>query len=221
MSGPPGDVLEMQSNVYRQGPPGVDPGQADGLLGQQTFAALLGYTVRRDLGALGLLLGRAMAANFRTYEINTRQRMIHWIAQGAAETDFRTFVERGNGDGPDADPWDDYLERYDFRADLGNSHGGDGERFRGRGIFELTGAANYHAMGVRLGVDLVQHPERAAEPELSVLIACIYWADRKINARADLGRAGIEGVTRAINGGLNGLAARTAFYDRLAAVWPA
>ncbi|HEY0626681.1 MAG TPA: glycoside hydrolase family 19 protein [Allosphingosinicella sp.] len=197
---------------------GHNTGGVDGVFGPATLAAYLCYVVGRQLGSIGILLARAMIAYFRVYDITTPLRIVHFVAQAAHETGgFRHFVELGSGDGPDADPWDDYLERYDFRADLGNSKPGDGEKTRGRGIFQLTGWANYIKMGKRIGVDLAAHPERAAEPELSVLIACIYWTDKKLNLAADNDNTPL--VTKRINGGRNGLADREAKVKRGKKAW--
>ena len=199
---------------------GYDPGLIDGIWGPRSLAAWCGYVAGRPLGSLGPLLGAAMAGDFRRFSITTPLRMSHFLAQAAHETGgFRYFVELGSGDGPDPDPWDDYLQRYDYRRSLGNNAGGDGERFRGRGIFQLTGKANYVAYGARLGIDLVGQPERAAEPELAVLIACLFWADHGLNSLAD--QDDLEAITRRINGGLNGLASRRACLDRAKAIWGA
>lgn len=190
----------MQTTLARKG---FDVGVLDGDLGPKTYSALLGAAVGRDLGALGKLLGRGMAANFPIYGLVTPLRIGEWISNGAHETmGFKRFTEMGNGDGPDADPWDDYLERYDFRKDLGNYAGGMGEKYRGRGIFNTTGLANYQRFMERTGIDVVSQPQRLAEPELAVLSACIFWADNKLNEIAD--RDDPAAVCRKINGGLNG-----------------
>ncbi|MEN5084083.1 glycoside hydrolase family 19 protein [Bosea sp. TWI1241] len=137
-------------------------------------------------------------------------RLPHFLAQAAHETDgFRTLVEYG---GPG------WFARYDGRADLGNDRPGDGARYRGRGVFQLTGRANYRRYGRLLGVDLEGEPAQAAEPELSLRIALAYWRERGIDAAAD--RDDIVAVTRLINGGLNGLAARRALLERARAIWP-
>jgi putative chitinase len=107
-------------------------------------------------------------------------------------------------------------EEYEGRVDLGNTHPGDGPRYKGRGLIQLTGRANYREYGKALGIDLEGHPEWAAEPKRSLLIACEYWKRRNINAACD--RDDIEAVTRLINGGVNGLAARRALTARAKAV---
>ena len=83
---------------------------------------------------------------------------------------------------------------------------GDGPRYKGRGILQLTGRANYREYGNALGIDLENNPELAAEPRVSLQIACEYWKRRKINPHCD--RDDVVTVTKKINGGLNGLADR-------------
>ena len=129
------------------------------------------------------------------YEIDTALRIAHFVAQTAHESaGFRTTEEFASG------------AAYEGRLDLGNTEPGDGRRFKGRGLIQLTGRANYRTFGDRMGIDLISDPEAAAEPALSLRIACEYWKDRKINAPAD--RDDLIRVTRLINGGTNGLADR-------------
>lgn len=135
------------------------------------------------------------------YEVNTYLRVCHFIAQAAHESaHFRTLQEYASG------------EAYEGRKDLGNILPGDGKLFKGRGIFQLTGRANYKAFGTKLNVDLVNNPQLAATPEISVLTALEYWKDRKLNALADLDD--IKAITKKINGGYNGLNDRTAYLEK-------
>lgn len=146
------------------------------------------------IGPVGLALPRVLPR----YDIVTPLRICHFLAQAAHESDsFRTLKEHG---GPA------YFARYDGRRDLGNVKAGDGARYHGRGIFQLTGRANYREFGALLGIDLEGDPERAAEPELSLEIACLYWQRRKLNGPAEQDDA--VRVTKLINGGRNGLAHR-------------
>lgn len=92
---------------------------------------------------------------------------------------------------------------YEGRRDLGNTQRGDGVRFKGRGLVQITGRANYDRYGKLLGVDLVNNPPLAAAFPWAALTGGQYWTDRGINAKAD--RDDIVSVTRAINGGTNGL----------------
>lgn len=205
------NVLKIQQKLVAAG---YDPGTADGVMGPKTMAAILNFTVRKNLGSLSVLLGRAMISDFRKYDINTDLRIMHFIAQSAHETaDFRTLVEFGSGKDVNRNGFDDYLEKYDFRADLGNNKVGMGQRYRGRGIFQLTGMFNYLRFGRRISIDLVANPDRAAEPEIAVLIACLYWNDRKLSPLADAND--ITTITKKINGGRNGLDDRKAKLERL------
>lgn len=126
------------------------------------------------------------------YEVNTPLRVVHFIAQAAHETDkFKTLQEYASG------------SAYEGREDLGNLKTGDGRRYKGRGIFQLTGRANYRNIGKILELDLENNPNLALNPEYSVLIALEYWKSRRINFNADIDD--VVGVTKKINGGRNGL----------------
>ena len=143
------------------------------------------------------------------HDITTSRRICHFLAQAAHETDgFRTLEEYG---GPA------YFIRYEGRRDLGNIQAGDGIRYHGRGIFQLTGRANYRRFGRRIGLDLEAEPERAKEPETSLRVAFAYWAERAINPAADADD--VERVTKLINGGRNGLAERARYLEKAKGIW--
>jgi len=133
-----------------------------------------------------------LRSTLEAYEIDTRLRIAHFLAQTCHESaGFRTTEEFASG------------YAYEGRKDLGNVKKGDGRRYKGRGLIQLTGRANYKALGDALGIDLEGNPFQAAEPALSLTIACEYWKKRKINPDCD--RDDIITVTKKINGGLNGL----------------
>ncbi len=93
---------------------------------------------------------------------------------------------------------------------MGNDEPGDGYKFHGRGYMQLTGKDNYRAAGEALGLDLVKHPELAAEPENAAKIATWYWNSHvPQSAREDVTKA-----THAINGGENGLPDRQARFEK-------
>ncbi len=92
--------------------------------------------------------------------------------------------------------------RYEGRVDLGNHMPGDGFRYRGRGLLQVTGRANYARTGMALGVDLEREPERLAEPVLAARGAACFWAAHGLSIYAD--KSDFETLTRRINGGLNG-----------------
>ncbi|MDO8033568.1 glycoside hydrolase family 19 protein [Janthinobacterium sp. SUN128] len=99
---------------------------------------------------------------------------------------------------------------YEGRVDLGNTQRGDGVRFRGRGLLQVTGRANYAACGKALGLDLLAQPELLEQTVNACRSAGWFWQTRGLNALADAGDQ--ERVTRRINGGVNGLAERLALY---------
>lgn len=146
------------------------------------------------------------------YEIDTPERQAHFLAQAAHETAGLTTLEELGRPA--------YFKRYDpgtvTGKRLGNTQPGDGLRYKGRGIFQLTGRANYAAYGARLKLSLVNDPDLAAIPENSVRIACEYWKARGLNAWAD--RDDVKEITRRINGGQNGLADRMRYLAQAKAV---
>jgi putative chitinase len=97
------------------------------------------------------------------------------------------------------------------RKNLGNINPGDGWRFRGRGLKQLTGRSNYTRCGKAIGVDLSAEPERLLEPRYAAQSAGWFWAVNDLNSLADRGDVGE--MTRKINGGQNGLAQRQALYQ--------
>jgi putative chitinase len=101
---------------------------------------------------------------------------------------------------------------YEGRKDLGNTTPGDGRRYKGRGPIQITGRANYRAASVALGVDFERNPKLAAEPANGFRIAAWYWTSRKLNDKADA--LDFMGITKAINGGVNGYSARFGYYHK-------
>jgi putative chitinase len=184
---------------------GYDPGAQDGALGPKTYAALFSYMARRPLGDRGKALGKGASAHFSAFDITTPLRIAHWMAQATHETGgFKNLRELW---GPTP-----AQQGYEGRADLGNVQKGDGFLYRGRGVFELTGRANYADYGRLIGLGLVDHPELAEDPEISVLIACAYWKRKGLNGLADADD--VETITRRINGGLNGFENRKQMLAR-------
>ncbi len=95
---------------------------------------------------------------------------------------------------------------------LGNSEPGDGWRFRGGGMLQTTGRANYRAQGFET------HPEALRQPATAFLTAVKEWQQRGCNALAD--RDDVAAVCEAINGGSNGLAEQRTWLAKAAAIWP-
>jgi putative chitinase len=145
--------------------------------------------------------GAVLAATLERYDLTSRLRIAHFLGQTCHESaGYRTTQEFASG------------KAYEGRTDLGNTQKGDGPRYKGRGLLQLTGRANYADYGKVLGVDLVNNPTLAAQPALSLKIACEYWKRRNINADCD--RDDVQAVTRKVNGGLNGLSDRIALTEK-------
>jgi putative chitinase len=158
---------------------------------------------------------RATAANIKRYAIPLRVKMgesgittplrqCHFFAQIAAETVDLTYCEEiASG------------AEYEGRTDLGNTVAGDGKRFKGRGLIQLTGRSNYKAYGDAKGVDFTSEAAAAtiaSTPELAVDVSCWYWSKNSINDLAD--QDDVMAVTQKVNGGYNGLAYRKARLAR-------
>jgi putative chitinase len=148
----------------------------------------------------------ALADGFDVYNetVNTPLRLAHFWAQMAHETGgFRWDEELGN---------EAYFSKYDYRADLGNTEPGDGYRYRGRGIIQITGRFNYGRMQNKLGWELIEMPDLAKAAPVAIQIALTYWNDRNINDYADDDNLLL--VTKRINGGTNGLTGRALYLQK-------
>lgn len=109
---------------------------------------------------------------------------------------------------------------YAVRMGNGSAGSGDGWRYRGRGLIQITGRSNYVASGAALGLDLVAHPELLEQSHYAAISAAESWHRHGCNALADTGD--LEAVTRRVNGGLAGLADRRQLYAAaLAYLWSA
>jgi putative chitinase len=195
----------------------------DGAIGRETYAALFSYMARTDLGARGLAIGTGCAANLAGAGINTELRLAHFLAQTATETGGYKSLEENLGytaaglmaifpkyfptlqstAGFAMQPEAVALKVYSDRLGNGPAATGDGWDFRGRGLIQLTGRANYEARGEEANIPLETMPELAADPATSVKLACLFWTSRAINAAADADD--IVKVRKLVNGGGTGL----------------
>lgn len=101
---------------------------------------------------------------------------------------------------------------YAGRNGNGDEASGDGWRFRGRGLLQVTGRSNYRAVGEGLAQPFVARPQLLGEPRWACRSAAWWWQSRGLNELADAER--FEDLTRAINGGLTGLEERRALWRR-------
>lgn len=143
------------------------------------------------------------------YEINRLPRIAAFLAQIAHESGAFIYVKELWG--PTADQRD-YEPPATKAAVLGNTEKGDGFKFRGRGLIQTTGRANYRETGKALGLPLEDQPQLLEEPANACRSAAYYWKSRGLNELADVGDFKL--ITRKINGGYNGLADRIAYFER-------
>jgi predicted chitinase/peptidoglycan hydrolase-like protein with peptidoglycan-binding domain len=128
-----------------------------------------------------------LTAAMRKFGITTQRRAECFLAQLWHESAALHFFEEiASG------------AAYEGRKDLGNTHPGDGVRYKGRGPIQLTGRGNYRKAGAALKVDFEAHPTLVATPRYGYLVAAWYWNGRGLNALADQDR--FEEITRRING---------------------
>lgn len=134
------------------------------------------------------------------FDIDTPARQASFIAQVGHESGQFVYVrELASG------------AAYEGRKDLGNTHPGDGPRYRGRGLIQVTGRSNYEACGDALGLDLLANPELLELPVNAARSAAWFWKTHGLNELADAGDQ--RAVCRRVNGGYNGLAERLAFFE--------
>ena len=138
----------------------------------------------------------------REFEIDQNvERETHFLAQIAHESGGFNYVrEIASG------------ANYEHRPDLGNTEDGDGVRFKGRGLIQITGRSNYVSCGAALGLDLIANPELLETPENASRSSGWFWQSHGLNALADNGDA--RAITKRINGGLNGYQERLAYLER-------
>lgn len=153
-----------------------------------------------------------LAAACALYGIDTPERQAAFLAQVGHESGgFRYVVELW---GPTP-----AQERYEGRRDLGNTQPNDGPRFKGHGFIQVTGRANHARVRDRLRErfadvpDFEAEPHRLAELQWACLSAADFWDEHGLNALADEGD--FAGITRRINGGLNGQDDRLARWENV------
>mgnify|MGYP000427389944 CR=1 FL=1 len=177
----------------------------------------------------------AIIAKLPVYEINTKSRVAHFISQCAHESNnFRSLTENLNysekalgavfgryfGDAPKANAaeyarnpemianrvYNDEFRRYK----MGNTQEGDGWRFRGRGLKQLTGRDNYTRFGSSVNMSAEEAAEYVSTPSGAIESACWFWSINMLNEIADTGD--VRMMTRKINGGAIGLEDRQKRY---------
>lgn len=139
------------------------------------------------------------------FGITTPKQVAAFIAQVAHESgSFRYSEEIASG------------EAYEGRKDLGNVVPGDGKKYKGRGLIQLTGRANYKAFSEFAKIDFVSTPSLLAQPQFSAMAAGWFWWKNNLNKLAD--KDDFKGITKRINGGYNGLEDRLNHWKKTKSV---
>ena len=230
-------IAKLQDNLRAAG---FEPGPTDAKLGAFTYQALVQFL---NDGRAPKETGALLALHLRGGEVTTRLRIIHFFAQVSHESGFRPIAEslnytaqglgrtfsrarisladcqahgRGSGRRANQEAIANCVYGGDWgRRNLGNTEPGDGWRFRGRGLIQLTGRANYR----RTGPEYEINPDLVLTPAGSIKAAVDYWRTRGLNPAADADD--LEKVTRLINGGTIGIDHRRALTDKAKRIWPA
>lgn len=179
------------------------------------FVGVVAVTPKDLARATGARIDRAtewlphITAAMVEFDITTPARQAAFLSQIGHESGGLHWVVELWGPTP-------AQARYEGRKDLGNTERGDGFKFRGRGLIQTTGRANYAATGEALGLDLLDDPAQLAMPENAARSAGWYWQNRGLNTLADVGD--FRRITLRINGGLNGMGERLALHEAARAV---
>lgn len=137
----------------------------------------------------------------KIYSIDNVNRIRMFIAQiGHESGQLRYTEELASG------------EAYEGRKDLGNTEPGDGKKYKGRGLIQITGKYNYLEISKAFNVSFITCPPLLSEKEYAVKSACWWWKNHGLNEVADM--CNLRRATKIINGGYNGLEDRKNLYER-------
>lgn len=135
------------------------------------------------------------------YEINTKLRICHYLAQVLHESGCLRYLEEiANG------------SAYEGRKDLGNTEPGYGRKYKGYGLIQVTGYYNFCLVSKALRKDFINNPKLLGEPRWAALSSGWYWDRKKLNILAD--KDDIKSITKIVNGGLNGYIERRNWLER-------
>jgi len=234
-------IETMQASLKKAG---LYSGVIDGDVGKGTLAGLMAYAVggmipKKPTAAM-VDLGIALAKYRAQYGLNTRLRLIHFLAQIAHESAaFTRFEENLRYDDPArldamfanvkgiehakrlilAGPEAIANCAYAGRGGNGSEASGDGWRHRGRGPIQITFRAGYAAIAKGTGLDVLNNPDLLLAPDAGMRSALQYWSDRKISTAADANN--VSRVTYLINPAMAGLTHRKYYLERLNGIWSA
>ena len=145
------------------------------------------------------IFAKPLSLAMQEFGITTPARQAAFLAQVLHESGMLRYTAEIWGPTP-------AQQRYEGRADIGNTQTGDGYKYRGRGLMQTTGRTNYKLTGIALGVDLINAPEALERADLAARSAAWFWKSHGLNEIADEGD--FTKITRRVNGALNGLRER-------------
>ena len=171
----------------------------------------------------------AINATFERFEINTPKRQAAFLGQcGHESNSFRTVEENLNyraaalqatwpsrfdaAKALECEHKPEMIANIAYGNRMGNTEPGDGWKYHGRGLIQLTGKDNYVHFNRDTGVDCVANPDLLCLPEYAALSAGWFWSTHNLNTLADTSQ--IEAITKKINGGTIGLDDRTAHCNK-------
>ncbi|MEL6786793.1 MAG: peptidoglycan-binding protein [Cyanobacteria bacterium J06607_15] len=211
----------------------------DGIAGKNTWAALNAGEIKRPV-ATGLFTVDAVSQMFYDAPRHNIEKYLPAVlkslekqglgdrkmilmalstirAESASFAPISEFQSRYN-----TTPGKHAFNRYDFRADLGNSEVGDGAKYKGRGFIQLTGKANYHTYSKRLGMGdceasrrhrLLNNPDLANDASIAADIFAYFLKDKEYLIRQDLADGNLRAARRRVNGGSHGLQQFTTAFN--------
>lgn len=150
------------------------------------------------------IYAKELGDTMEEYAIKTPSQKCMFLAQVMHESGACRYVkELAKGDA------------YEGRKDLGNTKPGDGVKFKGRGLIQITGRANYTKLSEAFGVDFVAKPELLEQPEWAAKSAGWFWNSRRLSdTAATNSEEAFKIVTKRINGGYNGLEDRKSYWSK-------
>lgn len=157
---------------------------------------------------LGTIYLDAMNETLDRFDISDAVRQAAFLAQVAHESGRLVYTKELWGP---TKAQRRYEPPSDKAKDLGNVYPGDGYKFRGRGLIQITGRSNYFACGRALGLDLIEEPGLLSQPRWAAISAGWFWQSHGCNELADGGD--FVRLTRRINGGTNGLDDRLVLWE--------
>lgn len=165
-------------------------------ISKMQFRAMLPHATARNIE----VFYEPFVATCKKFDINTKQRLAAFVAQVAHESGSLRYMEEiASGEVYDTGRLAAMLENTPEKD-------GDGQKYKGRGLIQLTGRGNYKRFGKAVGQDFIKDPEKIEAPYWACMAAGWFWQYRKLNQFADSGD--FETLTKKINGGLNGFSDR-------------